>query len=155
MHKKLFAAIVLLCFAAMVTVDGVAYAQGAATDNLAWFSWTLFVTYAALGAFGSFIHDWNDGNGIIILPHQISPGRWDLGFITPAVFGAVAGFFALAVPNVPFLQGLFPEIQSLQAPGAFSAFLAGYLWSKTIAVALSNINITSSTSSSATAKPAS
>lgn len=122
------------------------------TPEFAWFSWDLFLSYAAIGAFAGVIHDVNDGKGLIILPHKTAQSTWDLGIISPALFGACAGFFALAAQNsnVPFLEGLFPAVGG---SGILAAFIAGYAYSKTIEVVLSKLPALSSTTT--TTAPAS
>ena len=161
--KILFVVLLALALFAIAspTVIIVAFAQGnqtvtgtTATDNTSWFSWSLFITFLALGAFGGIIHDLNAGHGLVIMPHKTAQNTWDLGIITPALFGSFAGFMAgyAATSNVPFLQGLFP---SFAGSGAFSALIAGYLYSKTIQVIGSMLPAlsTGSTSASSSSSP--
>lgn len=140
--KMLFVALLTLCI--VLALTGVVCAEGnqTSTVDLSWFSWSLFFSYAAIGAFAGVIHDVNDGQGLIILPHKTAQNTWDLGIITPALFGAVAGFFALAAQNanVAFLEGLFPQVGG---SGILAAFFAGYFYSKTIQVVLSKLPVLS------------
>lgn len=149
-------AVLIILAAALVTV-GIAHAQGDQTgsSSTSWFSWTDAISYLAIGAFAGFLHDFNDGQLVNIMPHKTAQGTWDLGIITPALFGGVAGFFAVAVIglNSPFLSGLFPAITVAGAnSGAIAAFFAGYLYSKFWAALVSQIPTQTSTTTATQAQ---
>jgi hypothetical protein len=128
---------ITLCTAMAISV---VHAQGTTTPTADWFTWDALVEYMAIGAFFGVLHDINDGNGVIIAPHKEANGSWDLGIISPAIFGAAAGFFAQAIPaaNVPFLTAIFPTVSG-NLPGIFAAVFAGYFYSKTVAVIMSTL----------------
>lgn len=147
MQKKmlLITAVTLLLVVSGATA--IAYADST-TSSMATFTWQdveEIASYMAIAAFFAVLHDVNDSSGVIILPHKTNGGTWDLGIITPALFGAAAGFFAQLAQSIPFLNGLFPSLSSTPLPGALAAVFAGYFYSKTIQVVLSKIQTTTPT----------
>lgn len=150
MNKKKLVFVALAALCALIGTVRLAYAQVTTTTDMSWFSWNLLITYAAVGAFFGLVHDVNDGKGLIVLPHKTAQNTWDLGIVTPAIFGAAAGFMSLAVQNVPFLQGLFPAVNG---SGYVAAAFAGYFYSKTIEVVFAKY-VTTPTPTPAPAAPA-
>lgn len=141
----LITAIFLIC-----PVTATAYAQTTETVLPPWLTWDALIIYAAVGAFFGCLHDFNDHQGQIIMPHKINGGTWDMGIISPTVFGAAAGFFALAVSNAPFFNALFPTLANTQYPGILAAVFSGYFYTKTIQVLSSMINTAQSSAKSTT-----
>jgi hypothetical protein len=153
--KMLFITAVTMLF--LVTgASAIVYAEST-TSSMPTFTWQdaeEILSYMAIAAFFAVLHDVNDSSGVIILPHKTSGGTWDLGIITPALFGTAAGFFAQLAQSIPFLNGLFPTLSSTPLPGALAAVFAGYFYSKTIQVVLGKIQTNTSTIPSATTQPA-
>jgi len=154
MQKKMLLITAVTLLLLVTGATAIAYADST-TSSMAAFTWQdieEIVSYMAIAAFFAVLHDVNDSSGVIILPHKTNGGTWDLGIITPALFGTAAGFFAQLAQTIPFLNGLFPTLSNTPLPGALAAVFAGYFYSKTIQVVLSKVQTNTSTAS-ATALP--
>jgi hypothetical protein len=158
MQKKILVISAVALLLLVAGASAISYADSA-TSSVAAFTWQdteEILSYMAIAAFFAVLHDVNDDSGVIILPHKANGGTWDLGIVTPALFGAAAGFFAQLAQAIPFLNGLFPTLSSTPLPGALAAVFAGYFYSKTIQVVLSKIQPNTNTETSAPMqKPAS
>jgi hypothetical protein len=148
MKKRLVlvASIVLLATLGLAPVYAETQTSPATTQILP--SWQLLLSYLIVGGLFGLIHDVNDKKGIVILPHQIfvqdkPTGQWDLGVLSPALFGAGAGFIAQYIGNTPILDAFFPPIAG-KTPGLLAAALAGYLYSKLFEALASSVQATAS-----------
>jgi len=147
----LVATLLLAC-----TAISAAYAQTSTTSEPvlpSWLTWDALVVYAAIGAFFGWLHDFNDHQNQIILPHKVANGTWDLGIITPLLLGAISGFLALAALNTPILSGVLPTLNG-QYPGVIAAAFAGYFYTRTIQTASSLITTANTASTAAPSTPA-
>jgi hypothetical protein len=143
--------IVSLAFAVTLSVTAVvAFAQpGDQASSTSWFSWDALLSYVVVGAIFGLIHDLNDGKVLNVAPHKTQAGTWDLGLITPALFGGAAGFLALSVQNIPIMQALLPTIGGT-SPGVLAAAFAGYFYSKTIEIIFAKVTTATASSTAST-----
>lgn len=158
MKAKLKIVMIVVAFLCFGIVTSTVHAQSLQNPLPNWLTWNALLVYLAVGAFFGILHDINDKQGQIIMPHKVTTPTgtsWDLGVITPALFGAFSGFFGVAVANTPFLNALFPTLGSPQFAGALAAAFGGYFYTKTIQVISSTMNGTStgSTPPAATTPP--
>jgi hypothetical protein len=134
-----FIAIMAFCAIGLACITVVHADQSTTTTTTVTLTWEEVSEYLFIGALAGIIHDVNDKNGVIILPKQLldangkPTGQWDLGVISPALFGGAAGAIALYVGTTPVVSTFFPNITG-PVPGGLSAFIGGYLWSKLFAV---------------------